>query len=344
MKSTAKIIAVSIFALSIVYVGIQLFVPTDMSGRQVEVEIPEGATYKQALTILEKENLIRDRNIFILIGKLSGFDKRVRAGFYSFFGRMTPYQVFKRLRDGKIIEYEITIVEGDSLPEIGAKLAAFRIISPEDFAGLTTAPDFLDDLKVEAPSLEGYIFPQTYKVPKGLSPKSVLRVMVRKLREEFNEDLKARAKEMNWSENSVLTLASIVEKEAVIDKERPIISAVYHNRLQMGMPLQADPTSIYGVKRQSRRITRKDLRKKTDYNTYKMKGLPPGPIACPGIKSIKAALYPADVPYLYFVAQGNGTHYFSKTMAEHSNAIRRLRARRSLKSEAETVPAMPPEK
>ncbi|MCC6346218.1 MAG: endolytic transglycosylase MltG [Nitrospirales bacterium] len=330
MKSNLKIIVLSIASLFMAYAGLQLFVPTDWSGRQVEIRIPEGATYRQALTLLARNNLIRDRNIFILIGKLTGFDKRVRAGYYSFFGRMTPYQVFKRLRDGKIIEFEVTVLEGDSLPEIGAKLAAYRIASVEEFSRLVRDPDFLMELNVQGPSLEGYLFPQTYKIPKGIPPRSVLRVMVRTLREEFDSRLQERARELGWSENGVLTLASIIEKEAAADSERPVISAVYHNRIRQGMPLQADPTAIYGVKSSREKITPRDIRKRTEYNTYTIKGLPPGPIASPGKKSILAALYPAEVSYLYFVSRGNGTHYFSRTLPEHSAAIRRIREQKAV--------------
>ena len=210
--------------------------------------------------------------------------------------------------------------------EIGPKLAERKLISSRDFNDLVTDDDFLESLNIDAPSIEGYIFPQTYKIPKGTSPKSVLRGMINKLREEFTVQFRERAKIMGWSENQILTMASIIEKEAITDNERATISAVYHNRIKKKMPLQADPTAIYGVKSSKLRITRNDLRKKTAYNTYVIKGLPPGPIASPGIKSITAALYPAKVPYLYFVSQKNGTHYFSKTWEEHSAAIRRIRA------------------
>ncbi len=304
----------------------QLFVPSNIgSSIQVEVEIPQGATYKQAINILYTNNLIRDKNLFIILGKLSGLDRKIRYGYYSFLGKMSPFQVFKILRSGKIIEYEVTVVEGDSLLEIAKKLDAYKLVSVDDFNRLVRDEGVLKELKVDAPSLEGYLCPQTYKIPKGASPKTVLKLMVEKLREEYTDDFKKRMEKIKWSENRVLTLASIIEKEAVSDEERPVISAVYRNRLKKGMLLQADPTAIYGVKSSKERITINDLKKKTDYNTYVIKGLPPGPIASPGIKSIKAALYPANVPYLYFVSQGNGTHYFSRTWQEHVAAVKRFR-------------------
>ncbi|HEX8948445.1 MAG TPA: endolytic transglycosylase MltG [Dissulfurispiraceae bacterium] len=321
-----KVIVAAIFFIFAAYIGMQLFVPSNIgNSTQVEVEIPQGATYKQAINILYTNNLIRDKNLFIVLGKLSGLDRKIRYGYYSFLGKMSPFQVFKILRSGKIIEYEVTVVEGDGLLEIAKKLAAFKLVSVDDFNYLSRKQDFLGELGVEAPSLEGYLFPQTYKIPKGASPKNILKMMVEKLREEYTDELEKRMGKLKWNENKVLTLASIIEKEAVTDEERPIISAVYHNRLKKGMPLQADPTAIYGVKSSKERITINDLKKKTDYNTYIIKGLPPGPIASPGLKSIKAALYPANVPYLYFVSQGNGTHYFSRTWQEHVEAVKRFR-------------------
>lgn len=326
IRQNAKLLSLVFLLLPLIYVCSELFVPSDIGNTNLEVEIPEGATYKQAINILYRNNLIRDKNIFLVLGKFSGLDRRIRYGFYSFWGRMSPYQVFERLREGKIIEYEVTIVEGDSLFEIGDKLAANKIMTREVFDRLVKDRDFLHSLNVDAPSLEGYLFPQTYIVPKGVQPKTVLKGMVALLRRSYTDGMLEKARKMGWSENKVLILASIIEKEAVTPSERPIISAVYHNRINKGMRLQADPTAIYGVKSSRLKITKEDLRNKTDYNTYLINGLPPGPIASPGIASIAAALSPANVPYLYFVSQNNGTHYFSKTLSEHYAAIRRIRA------------------
>ncbi|MGO9015816.1 MAG: endolytic transglycosylase MltG [Dissulfurispiraceae bacterium] len=326
MRPNIKLFLAAFFLLPLIYIGSQLFIPSYIGSTQLEVQIPEGATYKQAINILYKNNLIRDKNIFIIMGRLTGLDRKIRYGYYSFWGKMSPFQVFRHLEEGKIIEYEVTIVEGDSLHEIGPKLAAAKIMTIDKFNQLVRDRDFLKLQGIDAPSIEGYLFPQTYKIPKGVNPKIVLKDMVSLFNAAYTDELRKRAKEIGWSENRVLTLASIIEKEAVTDQERPIISAVYHNRIKQGMPLQSDPTAIYGVKSSKHKITRNDLKKKTDYNTYVIKGLPPGPIASPGIKSIIAALNPAKVPYLYFVSQNNGTHYFSKTLAEHNAAIRRIRS------------------
>lgn len=325
MKNTKVIFFIIALPMLIVfYVGMQLFIPLNIGNVQMEVEIPESASYRQAINILLENNLIRDKNLFLLMGKIYGIDRKTRAGYYVFWGNMSPWQVFKKLASGKIIENEIMIVEGDSIFEIGPKLEANNIMPVETFNAFATDQSFLASLKIDAPSIEGYLFPQTYQFPKGASPESVLRLMVNKLREEFNEELRKRAEELGMSENEVLTLASIIEKEAVVDSERPLISAVFHNRLKKGMRLQADPTAIYGVRSSRYGVTRNDLRNRTDYNTYIIRGLPPGPIASPGIKSIKAALYPADVLYLFFVSRRDGTHYFSRTYSEHNAAIRRV--------------------
>lgn len=326
MKNNVRITIAAFSFLFLTYIGMQLFIPSNIGSTQVEVEVPEGATYKQAINILANHKLIRDKSLFVVIGKLTRFDKRIRAGFYTFWGNMSPWQVFRRLSSGKIIEYEITIVEGDSLEEIGRKLADNKLIAVKTFNDLASDKKFLDALDIKAPSLEGYLYPQTYKFPKGAKPAAVLTLMVNKLRAEYTDELQARAREIGWSENKVFTLASIIEREAATDEERPLIAAVYHNRIKKGMPLQADPTAIYGVKSYRHKITRSDLLKKTEYNTYVIKGLPPGPIASPGIKSIVAALYPARVPYLYFVSKKDGTHQFSSTFSEHNAAIKRINA------------------
>lgn len=326
MKNNLKFIFIALFFLFLTYICIQMFIPTNIGNMQLEIEIPEGSTYKQAVNILADNGLLRDRDLFLLIGRLYGIDRKIRAGYYVFYGSMSPWQVFKELAIGRIIENEITIVEGDSLFEIGRKLDSNKIMPRDVFNMLVNDRAFLNSLNINAPSLEGYLFPETYKFAKGTKPEAVLKLMVDKLRESFTEELRLRSKEIGLSENEVLALASIIEKEASVDEERTLISAVFHNRLKRRMPLQADPTAIYGVKNYGEKVTKRDLKNRTKYNTYLINRLPPGPIASPGIKSIKAALYPADVPYLYFVSNLDGTHSFSSTLSEHNDAVKRLRA------------------
>jgi UPF0755 protein len=309
----------------LLYAAAELFLPVQTSNKNIEVEIPRGSTFRQAVEILRGQNLIRDKRIFLIAGRLTGADRRIRAGFYSLWTGKSPAEILKVLRMGKIIEYELKILEGDSLIEISAAFAKTGIISAGKFMELARDEKFLSSYKIKAPSIEGYIFPDTYFIPKGMKAEEALDTMITRMREKFTDKVIVRAQELGMTENQVLTLASIIEKEAVVDSERGLISAVYHNRLRKNMPLQADPTAIYGLKSSKEKITLTDLKRKTAYNTYVMKGLPPGPIASPGLKSIISAVYPENVPYIFFVAQDDRTHRFSETAAQHAEAVRQYR-------------------
>lgn len=331
MKKSLVVIAGSLLVLSVLYASLQLFIPLPLGNRTIEFEIPQGATYRQVVEALASRGLVRDKWIIYLLGRTTGIDRRIKAGYYPLWGTMSPFEIFLAIREGRIIEYEITVVPGDSLREISDKFAVLTGVDQKDFDKACRDRGFLDSLDIEAPSLEGYLFPDTYRFPKGLDVEEILTLMVNRLREQYDEDILGRMLEMNLSERDMLILASIVEKEAVVDGERPVIAAVYFNRLRKGMPLQADPTAIYGVKASSEKITREDLIRKTPYNTYLIRGLPPGPIASPGLKSILATLEPAAVPYLYFVSNNDGTHRFSVTHDQHSEAVKVYREKKRLK-------------
>lgn len=335
MKRNIIFILAGIVLSCCIYVAVELLMPLPTGGKNIEIKIPEGATFRQAIEILSQERLMRDKGLFFVIGRISGLDRKIRAGYYSISGSLSPLDIFKMLKRGQIIEYEITIVEGDSLREIGEKLSEKGIIDKEDFMRLSSDEDFLALYDINAPSFEGYLFPDTYKIPKGMDSEDAIGMMINRMREKISTELYARASELDLSEREVLTLASIIEREAVTDEERPLISAVYHNRLKKRIPLQADPTAIYGIKNFKEKITVKDLRRRTPYNTYVINGLPPGPIASPGVKSIIAALYPADVPYLYFVSNDDGSHHFSITAEEHRTAVKAYREKKQIDKETE---------
>lgn len=328
MKRAIIFLITSIMIVICIYISVGLIVPHPIENRYIEIEIPAGTTFKQALEIFSQEGLIKYKNILLLLGRISGIDRRIRAGYYLIKGSVSQLDIFKMLREGRIVEYEITILEGDSLLEIGEKLSQKGIISRENFKELSSDESFLYMHDINAPTFEGYLFPDTYKIPKGMDAKEAIGMMIDRMREKFTSDLCERASELGMSENEVLTLASIIEKESMTDHERFLISAVFHNRLKKGIPLQADPTAIYGIKSSKEPITTKDLQRKTKYNTYVIKGLPPGPISSPGIKSIKAALYPADVAYMYFVSNNDGTHHFSVTAEEHMTAVKSYREKK----------------
>jgi len=319
------------------YAAFEMLVPARTVAGNTEIEIPKGATFKQTVDILAGENLIRDKKIFLLLGRLTGADRKIRAGFYSIWSNMSPWDIFKIIRKGRIIEYEVKVLEGDSLLEIADAFSRAGIANYDDVMRKSKDPEFLSAYDIEAPSIEGYIFPDTYMIPKGVNLEDALGAMIDKMREKYAGELLEKTEKKGMTETEVLTLASIIEKEAVMDSERPLISAVYHNRIKKHMPLQADPTSIYGIKSSKEKITKADLQRRTPYNTYVINGLPPGPIASPGLKSIIAALNPAEVPYLYFVSNNDGTHIFSVTLGEHADAVKAYRDKKKLKSEGETT-------
>ena len=332
MKKNFLIIFTSFLVMAVLYAAFEILVPSQYSSGKTEIEIPKGATFKQVVDILANEKLIRDRKIFFLLGRLMGADRKIRAGFYSIWSNMSPWDIFKIIRKGRIIEYEVKILEGDSLLEIAEAFSKAGIATYDEVMRISKDSEFLSSYNIEAPSIEGYIFPDTYMIPKGVKIEDALGSMIDRMREKYSGKLLEKAEKIGMTETEVLTLASIIEKEAIVDDERPLISAVYHNRLKKHIPLQADPTSIYGIKSSKERITKTDLQNKTAYNTYVIKGLPPGPIASPGLKSIIAALTPADVPYLYFVSNNDGTHVFSVTLSEHTEAVKAYRDKKKLES------------
>lgn len=308
----------AILAAVIAYVNIST--PVSSYDKWQQIEIPEGSSYIQGLNILQKEGIIKNKGILLFLGRLTAIDRRLRAGYYNFNTSMSPLDIFKKLRDGEIIEHIITIPEGSNLNDIKAAFANTGLFNDESWK-LVYDREFINSIGIKAPSLEGYLFPDTYNFTKGAKPKDILKIMHDRLKEKYDTKLRMRAEEIGMSENEVLTLASIIEREARLDSERAVISAVYHNRLKIDMKLQADPTVNYGTERAGDMTKIVDLKNVTPYNTYVIKGLPPGPIASPGIKSIKAALFPADVDYLFFVSKNDGTHYFSKTGEEHVEAV-----------------------
>ncbi|MGD0885506.1 MAG: endolytic transglycosylase MltG [Thermodesulfovibrionales bacterium] len=331
MKKNLVVIVVSLVFIFFAYSVAELFMPLPFGNKAIEFEIKRGATFRHVVEDLSQKGMVRDKWVFFLLGRITGIDRRIKAGYYRLWGTMNPVQIFNAIRLGKIIEYEITVVPGDSLREIAEKFSSLGIVDREGFFALCTNRGFLEENEVDAPSLEGYLFPDTYRFPKGLEVNEILPLMINRLRESYDEAMMSGMLELNISERDMLTMASIIEKEAIADEERPIIAAVYYNRLRRNMPLQADPTATYGVKGAYERITRGDLARKTLYNTYFIRGLPPGPIASPGLKSIIAALNPAHVPYLFFVSNNDGTHTFSVTMSEHAEAVKAYRDKKKAK-------------
>lgn len=313
----------------IIHFYIALFVPPSREKVWKEVEVTEGMSFKTIAATLRNEGVIRYRGYFEIIGRLQGISRRVRVGFYGLNTSMSMWDVLDALRKGKIIEYEVVIPEGYNLYQIGWTLSGTPLISdPQEFISLVKNKEYVHSLGIEADTLEGYLFPDTYYLPKGIKLEDIPKKMVQRYTAVFGAGYKSRAQELGLTEHQIITLASIVEKEAKVPSERKRIAAVYYNRLKTGMKLQADPTAVYGTKAWITKVTKADLKRRSPYNTYIHKGLPPGPIANPGQGAIIATLYPENVDYLFFVAQGDGSHYFSKDFGSHEKAIGRYRSNR----------------
>ena len=287
------------------------------------VVIREGDGVAEIARRLEAARLVRSALLFRAQARLSGRDRTIQPGVYRFDDAATTNEILQRLADG-VAPIEVTIPEGYTVREI-AKLVADRGLGNTDtLLCLADDPEFLLAAGVLGPQLEGFLFPDTYRFAPGTDAGEVLATMVRRFHERFDADRHRRASERGLTVNQVLTLASIIEKETGKPEERPLIAAVFANRLKIGMPLQSDPTVIYGLPAFDGNLTRAHLAYPSPYNTYVVGGLPPGPIANPGLAAIDAALAPADSAALYFVSRNDGSHAFSSTLAEHNRAVNRF--------------------
>jgi peptidoglycan lytic transglycosylase G len=286
------------------------------------VVIREGDGVAEIAERLEAAGIVRSALLFRVRARLAGRDRALQPGDYHFATAVDMRTVLQTLAAG-IEPIEVTIPEGLTVREIAALLAARGFGAAESFLCFANDPEFLLAAGVPGPQLEGYIFPDTYRFAPHLDPSEILAVMVRRFHERFDADHYRRAAARGLSVNQVVTLASIIEKETGKPAERPVIAAVFTNRLRLGMPLQSDPTVIYAIPDFDGNLTRADLARPSPYNTYVTSGLPPGPIANPGLAAIDAALTPADSLALYFVSRNDGTHEFSATLAEHNRAVAR---------------------
>jgi len=289
--------------------------------------IPEGATLKQVASQLEREHVIRSRWGFLLLGRVRSADRRIPAGEYALHPGMRPAEILSEILSGHVVLHSVTIPEGYTAAQIADLLQQKGLTDGAEFIRLVRDREFIRSLDLDETSLEGYLFPETYRFPRSAKAKEVGRAMVNGVSQTLTPELRARAKDLDMSMHDVLTLASLVEKETGVDAERELVSAVFHNRLRRHIPLQSDPTVIYGLDHFDGNLRKRDLGSTSPYNTYRVVGLPPGPIANPGAKSIRAALYPATAKYLYFVSRNDGTHVFSSSLDEHNHAVERYQKR-----------------
>jgi UPF0755 protein len=305
------------------YLWLYYHTPASHDAPPQTITLLPGTGLQQMAAQLAEAGLIRHRWMFVLYVKMLRPGPPLQAGEYALRATMSPVQIVQLLRSGKVVQHALTVPEGATARDIATLVASRGLGERQALLDLAYDRTFITALGFDSPSVEGYLFPETYHVPRSIQARDLLTLMVRTFRNHYTAEITTRAQRLGLTQHEALTLASLIEKEAQLDEERPLIAAVYLNRLRRGMRLQCDATVIYALgERFDGNLRRADLEIDSPYNTYRNAGLPPGPIASPGRRSIAAAVTPAPVDYLYFVAtRQHGKHQFSRTLAEHNQAV-----------------------
>jgi UPF0755 protein len=295
----------------------------DKKNMTILVDIPTGSSFLKVTEILNRAGLIKHRVLFYSLAMMKRATRSIRAGEYEFNTSLTPALMIDKLLRGEIKNYRVVIPEDLSLREIATRLDDFKLIDKEVFFELASDEGFLESLNIKADSIEGYLFPETYFFDRSMSTRQIMKIMVSQFWKKVTPEMIKRAGDLGFNTHQFVTFASIIGKESGDDAEKTMISAVFYNRLKKKIRLQSDPTAVYDLENFDGKVLRSHLKRKSPYNTYIIKGLPPGPIANPGMTSLKAALNPAPVKYLYFVSKKDGSHFFSSSLNEHNQAINR---------------------
>ncbi len=292
---------------------------------EVFVDIRPGTSTPAIGRQLVASGVVRDETTFRIAVWRSRRDRGLQAGEYRFAAPLSAMAVVESIAAGRVHLLPITFPEGLTRHEMAERFDRSGLGSAEAFLTASTRVDLVADLDPGVTDLEGYLFPETYSLPRGASADDLVEAMVAQFHRIFDADLRARAAARGFSVREVVTLASLIQRETGLDEERPVVSAVYNNRLGRGMPMQCDPTVIYALQLAGLydgNLTRENLRFDSPYNTYVYPGLPPGPIAAPGAADLRAAVEPADVSHLYFVSRNDGSHVFADTLREHNRNVR----------------------
>jgi len=312
--------------------ALELIAPRDPAAGLVLFEVPRGATLASVARELEAAGLVRDARATQLVGRWHELAGKLQPGEYELTAAMTPEAILEKIASGRIFTLELAIPEGFTAQQIARRVETAGLGDARTFLDVVNDPTAPAELGVEGPTLEGYLFPATYRLPRRIPPREIARVLVLRFQEEW-APLAERAKAAGLSMREVVTLASIVERETGAADERPLVASVYRNRLRIGMKLDSDPTVIYGIAGFDGNLTRAHLDDASNvYNTYQRPGLPPGPIASPGADALRAVVAPADTRYLYFVSRRDGTHVFTESYAEHLREVDRWQRRRRQES------------
>lgn len=330
MKRILKVLLLCFFVLgvggSIFFFKILYHVRAPLKIKGVRFEIPKGVGPESVARILDEAGFANWRFGTKWGFKLFGRPSELKAGVYYVEGDSSLAKVFLDIQAGRVELLSVTVPEGTSASEMGRILELAGVVDCNEFISLVNDSSSLERWKVPGPSLEGFLFPDTYRFARGLPPESIIDEMIRRFF-QVADPMTSELERLEFSLLQWVVLSSIVEKETGAELEKPIIAAVFLNRLKKGMRLESDPTVIYGIPNFDGNIRRSDLKKATPYNTYVIKGLPPGPITNPGKTSLAAVLNPAPVDYLYFVSRNDGTHVFSSTYKEHIKAVNQYQRR-----------------
>ena len=321
------LLALTWFAISMFYYqGTQ---PASQDGKSITFKVKPGMTLKQVAHELFNERIILSPRAFQAIAYIQDKETQIMVGEFSLSPTMPPKEIISLLTSGKTILYPLTIPEGYRITEIASLLDTQGLANSKAFILKTQDKKLIQSMDIPADSLEGYLFPETYYFSKPTQERKIIQKMVSTFKEKvLNSQLLKIVNKSPLSLHEFITLASLIEKETGLDSERKLISSVFHNRLRKNMRLQTDPTVIYAIKKFDGNIRKRDLKIDSPYNTYRYKGLPPGPISNPGIKSIEAAISPIRSKHLYFVSRQDGSHHFSNTLVEHNQAIKKYQLRK----------------
>lgn len=301
------------------------------------VEVEPDKNFRQICRLLEEKGVIKHWWSVEILARLRKSDRSINAGEYELSPSMDPRAILAKLASGEVYKRKVVVKEGISVWDIGTIVEQAGLMSQTDFDNAIADPKLLAEAGISAPSFEGYLFPETYYFSRPLNARAIIWRMLEEGEKHWPAEYSARADELQLSRHEILTLASIIEKESGYFDEQPLISSVFHNRLSQGMKLQSDPTVIYGIPNFNGNLTKEDLQTPTPYNTYMNFGLPPGPIGNPGASAIKAALFPRESTYLFFVADGTGKHVFSTTLQEHNEAVNLYQRSRRASAEAQAA-------
>lgn len=343
MRVVGGLVLLGVLVTGVLAINLLVFLYTPY-GHSKELRVEPGMTLDDVTDRLSREGLLSNKALFRFYVNFTGKEEKIRAGDYHFTAPVTPKKILILLLQGDFLRARITIPEGWTARQIARYLGEKGFVEPDEFLAKVSDPDLVRSLGVHGPSLEGFLFPDTYELYPPKEAEEVVRRMAERFWEVYTPEMRRRAVEIGMSDYEIVTLASIVEKETGRAEERPLIASVFHNRLKGKIALASDPTVIYGIKDFSGNLRRVDLERPGPYNTYLNPGLPPTPIGSPGFDSLRAVLYPQETDYLYFVSKNDGSHHFSRTVTEHNRAVWRYQKSRApqVEGKSPTVKTPPP--